>query len=69
VEDKKCKNCDVWVKDQGVWCFNGWSGSDRDDGYCHFYPKKIYKRGNDFCLNFVSKQIRAGEGVSSNAVL
>jgi len=49
-----CKDCVYWVKDDGIWCFNGWSGADREDGYCHIEPKKIYKKGSDFCGKFES---------------
>ena len=49
-----CKDCVYWEQDFGIWCFNGWSGMDREDGYCHIEPKKIYKKGSDFCGEFIS---------------
>ena len=51
----KCEDCIYWKWDQGIWCFNGWSGVGRNDGYCHFELKKIYKKGNDFCSHFISR--------------
>ena len=44
-----CRDCEFWVWDPGIWCFNGWSGINREDGHCHIEPKKIYKHGSDFC--------------------
>jgi hypothetical protein len=52
----KCENCHWWKKDYGIWCFNGWSGVNRDDGYCHFDIKKVYKKADDYCSNFAEEK-------------
>lgn len=53
--NEKCESCKYWEWDKGIWCFNGWSGLDKKDGYCRYEIKKIYKHGDDFCHNFVDK--------------
>lgn len=50
--ERKCETCIYWKKDWGVFCFNGWSGQDRKDGYCHFEIKKAYKQSDDFCSHW-----------------
>ena len=52
-----CRDCKYWEQDFGVWCFNGWSGIDREDGDCHIEPKKIFKDGSDFCGRFIKKGV------------
>jgi hypothetical protein len=44
-----CRNCIYWKKDYGVFTATGWTGMDSDDGACHYEPKTIRKRGEDFC--------------------
>ena len=51
---ENCKNCKYWKKDYGIHCFNGWTGMDKRDGYCHFDIKTVYKTADDFCSKFVS---------------
>ena len=53
---KICRNCKYWVKDYGIWCMNGWSGIDKDNGRCHLTQYTIYKEGKDFCGSFSSKE-------------
>jgi len=43
-----CKTCCWWKEDQGVWCFNGWSG-DGTNGHCHKEVNVIPKKSDDFC--------------------
>ena len=52
MSDDCCLRCKYWKKDYGIWCFNGWTGADKDDGYCHYEPKKYYKKATDFCSKF-----------------
>ena len=54
-KDKRCSNCVWWQQDFGVWTFTGWTGLWRDDGYCHFEPHRIYKKGDDYCHNYEEK--------------
>ena len=56
-----CSGCKYWVKDNGIWCFNGWSGTDRNDGHCHLDPKTISKKGDDFCGCFERKYPKPNE--------
>jgi len=51
-----CKNCRYWEKDNGIFCLNGWSGIDREDGFCHFGVERVYKHGKDFCSHFEEKE-------------
>lgn len=44
---RRCEDCRFWKKDYGTWCVNGWTGMDRDDGYCHVQPVKVYRKGQD----------------------
>lgn len=53
----ECSGCFWWKKDYGMWCFNGWSGMDRNDGHCHFEPKRIPTRGNDYCSHWKDKSL------------
>jgi hypothetical protein len=34
----------------------GWTGADRDDGYCHLEVKEVYKKADDFCSHWEKKQ-------------
>ena len=43
----QCKDCQFWKKDYGTFCFNGWTGMDRDDGHCMVAPVKVYRRGQE----------------------
>jgi len=52
---ENCENCKYWKKDFGIFCVNGWSGLDRDDGYCYFEVKKISKKGADFCSHYLKE--------------
>jgi len=53
--NENCKNCKYWKQDFGMWCFNGWTGMDKKEGYCHLEIKRIYKNAEDFCSHFVLK--------------
>jgi len=44
-----CRTCIYWKQDFGVWCVNGWSGAERDDGHCRYEPKTIRKMGEECC--------------------
>ena len=50
-EKLACQNCVFWKKAYGTFTVTGWTGMDRDDGHCHFEPRTIPKRGDDFCHN------------------
>jgi len=51
-----CRDCKYWVWDKGIWCINGWSGMDKEDGNCHYEIKITYKHGSDYCHNFKDKK-------------
>lgn len=40
-----CAECRYWKKDYGMWTMTGWTGMDRDNGYCHVEPRTIHKEG------------------------
>ncbi len=40
-----CADCRFWKKDYGMFCMNGWTGMDRDDGHCHVEPRRIPIQG------------------------
>ena len=55
--DNKCSNCKFWKQDFGVFCDDGWSGVGKNEGYCYYDKSKpVYKKGEDFCHNFISKE-------------
>ena len=41
----RCEQCRFWEKDYGTFCVNGWTGADRDEGFCHVEPRKIPMKG------------------------
>lgn len=49
---KCCSGCQWWKKDYGIFCVNGWSGMDRDDGHCLREPVTVYKRATDICSHY-----------------
>ena len=53
---EKCETCKWWVKDYGLYCMNGWSGMDRDDGYCHYYPEGLYRSGKTEQCHFYEEK-------------
>lgn len=40
-----CAECRYWQKDYGMFCVNGWSGMDRDNGHCHVEPQRLPMAG------------------------
>lgn len=51
----KCSGCLWWKKDYGMWCVNGWTGMDRNDGHCHLEVKTTRKSGDDYCSHWEDK--------------
>ena len=45
-----------WTQDYGVFTATGWTGLDRDDGYCHLKQHRIAKAGSDFCSAWTNPQ-------------
>jgi hypothetical protein len=52
---KTCETCVYWKKDYGMWCVNGWTGLERDDGHCHYEPNPIAKTACDFCSHHTTE--------------
>jgi hypothetical protein len=55
--ERKCETCAFYKKDWGLHCMiGGWTGADRDNGYCHFEVKPVYKQGSDLCHHWEKKE-------------
>jgi hypothetical protein len=49
---KSCETCVFWRKDYGTFTVTGWTGMDRNDGYCHLEPKVVPKQADDLCQHW-----------------
>ena len=45
----KCEDCKWWVKDYGIMTITGWTGMDKDDGWCRANITEVRKNGKSFC--------------------
>jgi hypothetical protein len=49
-----CKDCRFWQKDYGTFTATGWTGMDRDHGWCRVEPTTIAMAGDaQACRHFV----------------
>jgi hypothetical protein len=53
--ERHCRKCYFWKRDRGMFTVTGWTGADREDGYCRLEPKVIEKSGDSTCRHFVRK--------------
>jgi len=58
MKTRACKHCCYWKEDRGMWTMTGWTGTGRNEGYCHYEPRPIRKGGDDFCRH--CKEARDG---------
>lgn len=42
LKERICKNCIYWVWDKEIFTATGWTGMGREDGHCHYEPKRIF---------------------------
>jgi hypothetical protein len=55
MDKPECKSCKWWEYDRGMFTATGWTGGNRLDGYCHYEPKTVVKKGDDKCHNYENK--------------
>lgn len=55
IDEQTCETCRWWQKDWGIFTATGWTGSNREDGECHYEVVPRYKRATDCCHHWTAK--------------